>query len=139
MTTWPRIAALSLTLVAHGFGTATKPAAVASATIATLHDAGGSTSTRPTGSLPTNATSVDTAAWRCIREHESTDGLGSPNVYQFQGSLFRQITGLMGPPGSYPRSIQDRAALAAYALWYRADGVGFHPWRADRYVCDLPW
>ena len=119
-------------------GTPTTPAVAAHVPGAILSGAGGSPST-PRHAPPTNATSVNTPDWVCIRLHESTDGRGSPNLYQFQGSLFRQITGLTGPPGSYPRSIQDRAALGAYALWYRADGVGFHPWRADRRVCHLPW
>lgn len=85
-----------------------------------------------------DATSTDTKDWACIRWNESRNGL-NPNIYQFQGSAFQAITGLDHSPGSYPRAVQNRAALEVYAWWQHADGIGFHPWLADRYVCDLPW
>ena len=86
-----------------------------------------------------DASSTNTPNWTCIRFHESTNGKLSSNLYQFQGSAFPAITGLTRSPGSYPRAVQNRAALEVYAYWQRADGIGFHPWLADRYVCDLPW
>jgi hypothetical protein len=86
-----------------------------------------------------DASSTNTPNWTCIRFHESTNGKLSSNLYQFQGSAFRSITGLAGSPGAYPRAVQDSAALALYAWWQHADGIGFHPWLADRYVCHLPW
>lgn len=91
--------------------------------------------------LTTDANSTDTANWACIRFHESRGIYSEPGggAYQFQNSLFRSITGLTGSPGAYPRAVQDRAALLAYAYWQRVDGIGFHPWVADRYVCHLPW
>ena len=95
-------------------------------------------SARPRPPL-SDATSTNTKDWACIRFHESTNGLLSSNLYQFQFGSFQAITGLDRSPGSYPRAVQDRAALALYAYWQRADGIGFHPWLADRYDCDLPW
>ena len=94
----------------------------------------------PPVELPiSDSSSTNTPNWACIRFHESTNGKLSSNLYQFQGSAFRSITGLAGSPGAYPRAVQDSAALALYAWWEHADGIGFHPWLADRYVCHLPW
>lgn len=91
-------------------------------------------------SLVSDANSTTTRDWTCIRWNESRGNYTLPGgAYQFQGALFQAITGLDRPPASYPPATQDRAALLAYAYWQRADGIGFHPWRADRYVCDLPW
>ena len=86
---------------------------------------------------PTDGQSVSTAHWSCIRQHESTNGKLSSNIYQFQGSLFRSITGLSGPPGSYSRAVQDSAALSAYGYSLRTWGNGFLPWRADWKVCGI--
>ena len=85
----------------------------------------------------TNANSTSTPAWQCIRQHESTNGSLSSNIYQFQGSLFHSITGLTGPPGSYSRAVQNHAALLAYADSVTLFGIGFHPWAADRKACRL--
>lgn len=88
-------------------------------------------------SLSTDANSTATKDWSCIRWHESTNGKLSSNVYQFEGSTFRAITGLDRSPGSYPMAVQDAAALRLYSederLW---PGQPFHAW-STRFICGL--
>lgn len=79
---------------------------------------------------------TNTPAWACIRFHESTNGLLSTNQYQFEGSIWRSITGLPSAPGSYPVATQSRAALALYLYDVQTWGLGFHAW-STRFVCGL--
>lgn len=73
---------------------------------------------------------LDSPAARCILFHESTNGKLSPNLWQFQDGTFKTVTGLDGPPGSYPRAVQD---AAAYTLYLER---GWQPW-TTRFVCGL--
>ena len=68
---------------------------------------------------------------QCVRFHESTNGLGSANVWQFQGSAFKDASGLDGWAGSYPRNVQNDAA------WHTYLARGWEPWLADYGVCGL--
>ena len=82
---------------------------------------------------PTDATSIDTADWQCIRVHESGDRYNSPaapdGAYGILLSTWRSF-GLSGWPYEAPASLQDHVALELYARY------GFHPW-SSRFACGL--
>jgi hypothetical protein len=92
----------------------------------------------PTAALPvpagggSDATSIDTPDWACIRQHESggnyTEGGGG--AYQFELGTWAGLTGLGTPAQDSPPSVQDAAALKLYAE------RGWQPW-TTRYVCGL--
>lgn len=79
-----------------------------------------------------DATSVDTPDWACIRQHESGGSYAEHGggAYQFENGTFTAITGLAGPAEDYPPAVQDAAALRLYAE------RGWEPW-TTRWVCGL--
>jgi hypothetical protein len=81
----------------------------------------------------TDANSVSTADWQCIRVHESGDRYNSPaapsGAYGILISTWRSF-GLSGWPYQAPASEQDQVALELYARY------GFHPW-SSRFACGL--
>jgi hypothetical protein len=85
-----------------------------------------------------DATSVDTPDWACIRWYESGDDYSRYNggAYQFEDFVWEEFTGLQPPAEAYAPLVQDRAALALYAYDTRMWGNGFHAW-ATRWVCGL--
>jgi Transglycosylase-like domain len=80
-----------------------------------------------------DATSVATADWSCIRMHESGDRYNSASApsgaYGILISTWRSF-GLSGWPYEAPASEQDQIALELYAR------DGFQPW-SSRYACGL--
>jgi hypothetical protein len=81
----------------------------------------------------TDATSVDTADWMCIRVHESGDQYNSPaapsGAYGILISTWREF-GYSGWPYEAPASVQDQVALELYARF------GWAPW-SSRFACGL--
>jgi hypothetical protein len=81
----------------------------------------------------TDATSVDTADWACIRVHESGDQYNSPaapsGAYGILISTWREF-GYSGWPYEAPASVQDHVALELYARF------GWEPW-SSRFACGL--
>jgi Transglycosylase-like domain len=81
----------------------------------------------------TDANSVATADWACIRVHESGDRYNSPaapsGAYGILISTWRSF-GLSGWPYEAPASLQDQVALELYAR------DGFQPW-SSRFACGL--
>jgi hypothetical protein len=81
----------------------------------------------------TDADSVDTADWMCIRVHESGDQYNSPaapsGAYGILISTWREF-GYSGWPYEAPASVQDHVALELYARY------GFDPW-SSRFACGL--
>jgi hypothetical protein len=81
----------------------------------------------------TDADSVDTADWMCIRVHESGDQYNSPaapsGAYGILISTWREF-GYSGWPYEAPASVQDQVALELYARY------GFEPW-SSRFACGL--
>ncbi len=79
-----------------------------------------------------DATSVDTADWACIRQHESGDNYSEAGggAYQFENGTWESVTGLPGPAENYAPATQDAAALKLYSE------RGWEPW-TTRYVCGL--
>ena len=81
----------------------------------------------------TDANSVATADWLCIRVHESGDRYNSPSApsgaYGILISTWRSF-GLSGWPYQAPASVQDNVALELYARY------GFRPW-SSRFACGL--
>jgi hypothetical protein len=81
----------------------------------------------------TDATSVATADWGCIRVHESGDQYNSPaapsGAYGILISTWRAL-GYSGWPYEAPASVQDQVALALYARY------GWGPW-SSRFACGL--
>jgi Transglycosylase-like domain len=81
----------------------------------------------------TDATSVDTADWMCIRVHESGDQYNSPaapsGAYGILISTWRSF-GYSGWPYEAPASVQDHVALELYAR------DGWVPW-SSRFACGL--
>jgi hypothetical protein len=81
----------------------------------------------------TDANSVATADWQCIRVHESGDRYNSPSApsgaYGILLSTWRSF-GLSGWPYEAPASVQDSVALQLYARY------GFRPW-SSRFACGL--
>jgi transglycosylase-like protein len=92
------------------------------------------TTTPPPPPVPvTDATSVDTADWRCIRVHESGDQYNSAaapsGAYGILISTWREF-GYSGWPYEAPASVQDEVALKLYARF------GWAPW-SSRFACGL--
>ena len=83
-------------------------------------------------SAGSDATSINTPDWACIRQHESGDNYseGGGGAYQFELGTWEGLTGLSTPPEDSPPSVQDAAALRLYAE------RGWEPW-TTRYVCGL--
>jgi hypothetical protein len=81
----------------------------------------------------TDANSVATADWMCIRVHESGDRYNSPaapdGAYGILLSTWRSF-GLSGWAYQAPAGLQDEVALELYARY------GFHPW-SSRFACGL--
>jgi Transglycosylase-like domain len=81
----------------------------------------------------TDATSVDTADWMCIRVHESGDQYNSAaapsGAYGILISTWREF-GYSGWPYEAPASVQDEVALKLYARF------GWAPW-SSRFACGL--
>jgi hypothetical protein len=81
----------------------------------------------------TDATSVYTPDWACIRTRESSNRYNSPaapdGAYGILLSTWRSF-GLTGQPYQAPPILQDRIALELYARY------GFEPW-SSRFACGL--
>jgi Transglycosylase-like domain len=81
----------------------------------------------------TDATSVYTADWACIRTRESSNRYNSAaapdGAYGILLSTWRSY-GLTGQPYQAPPILQDRIALELYARY------GFEPW-SSRFACGL--
>jgi hypothetical protein len=79
-----------------------------------------------------DATSINTPDWACIRAHESNDnyGVGGGGAYQFELGTWQGLTGLPSPAQDYPPAVQDAAALKLFSQ------RGWEPW-STRYVCGL--
>jgi hypothetical protein len=118
------------------------PKAVASTTSTTVPVTPTTTpATTPTTTPPvapppppvTDATSVSTADWNCIRVHESGDQYNSPaapsGAYGILISTWREF-GYSGWPYEAPASVQDHVALELYARF------GWQPW-SSRFACGL--
>ena len=82
---------------------------------------------------PTDATSVATADWQCIRVHESGDRYNSVAAPSGAYGII-QVTwhsfGYQGWPYEAPAAVQDTLALRLYHLY------GWHPW-GSRWACGL--
>jgi hypothetical protein len=80
-----------------------------------------------------DATSVSTADWACIRVHESGDRYNDPSepsgAYGILISTWRSF-GYSGWPYQASPTVQDALALRLYSL------DGFHPW-SSRYACGI--
>jgi hypothetical protein len=114
----------------------TKPAVVTPATVAptTVTPAPAAPVAAPAVAVPvTDATSVATADWSCIRTRESGDRYNSAaapsGAYGILISTWRSF-GLSGWPYQAAASEQDHIALVLYARY------GFAPW-SSRYACGL--
>jgi hypothetical protein len=81
----------------------------------------------------TDATSVATADWQCIRVHESGDRYNSPAAPSGAYGIV-QVTwhayGNEGWPYQAPAVVQDALALRLYRLY------GWAPW-GSRFACGL--
>jgi hypothetical protein len=81
----------------------------------------------------TDATSVSTADWACIRVHESGDRYNDPSepsgAYGILISTWRSF-GYSGWPYQASPGVQDALALRLYSL------DGFRPW-SSRYACGI--
>ena len=128
-------AALSHTALSH---TALSAFAIPKAVASTTSTTSSPTTTPPPPPPPppppvTDATSVDTADWRCIRVHESGDQYNSPaapsGAYGILISTWREF-GYSGWPYEAPASVQDQVALELYARF------GWKPW-SSRFACGL--
>jgi hypothetical protein len=80
----------------------------------------------------TDADSVDTPDWQCIRDHESGDNYAEHGggAYQFEDGTWESVTGLPGSAEDYPPATQDAAALLLFSE------RGWEPW-TTRWVCGL--
>jgi hypothetical protein len=91
------------------------------------------TTTPPVPVPVTDANSVATADWLCIRVHESGDRYNSTTApsgaYGILLSTWRSF-GLSGWPYQAPAGVQDNVALELYARY------GFRPW-SSRFACGL--
>jgi Transglycosylase-like domain len=92
------------------------------------------TVTTPPPPVPvSDANSVNTADWACIRVHESGDQYNNPSdpsgAYGILISTWRSF-GYSGWPYEAAPSVQDALALKLYSL------DGFHPW-SSRYACGI--
>lgn len=92
-----------------------------------------STTTIPPTSTGSDATSVDTADWSCIRLHESGNRYNDPSApsgaYGIE-HVTADAYGLAWPVSSDTPADQDRVALELYARY------GWQPW-STRIVCGL--
>lgn len=81
----------------------------------------------------TDASSVATADWQCIRIHESGNRYNDPSApsgaYGILESTWRSF-GFSGWPYQAVAAVQDDLALKLYSMY------GFHPW-SSRYACGL--
>ena len=81
----------------------------------------------------TDANSVYTADWMCIRIHESGNRYNDPaepsGAYGILLSTWRSF-GFSGWPYQAAPAVQDALALRLYAEY------GFHPW-SSRFACGL--
>jgi hypothetical protein len=81
----------------------------------------------------TDANSVNTPDWMCIRIHESGDRYNSPaapsGAYGILLSTWQEF-GYSGWPYQAPASVQDALALRLHQLY------GFEPW-SSRFACGL--
>jgi hypothetical protein len=79
-----------------------------------------------------DATSINTPHWACIRQHESNDNysIGNGGAYQFELGTWEGLTGLTTAAEASPPAVQDAAALRLYAE------RGWEPW-TTRHVCGL--
>jgi len=114
----------------------TAPASKAAAIPTTAPPAAPVVTPAPTPPPPppvTDATSVDTGDWLCIRVHESGDQYNSPaapsGAYGILISTWRSF-GYSGWPYEAPASVQDHVALELYAR------DGWRPW-SSRFACGL--
>ena len=120
----------------HSSTTSTPPASKAAVTPTPAPPAAPVVATPPPPPPPppvTDATSVDTADWMCIRVHESGDQYNSPaapsGAYGILISTWRSF-GYSGWPYEAPASLQDQVALELYAR------DGWRPW-SSRFACGL--
>jgi hypothetical protein len=82
---------------------------------------------------PTDATSVATADWQCIRVHESGDRYNSVAAPSGAYGIIQVTWHSFGQPGwpyEAPAAVQDALALRLYSLY------GWHPW-GSRWACGL--
>ena len=128
-------ATLAHTALAH---TALSAFAIPKAVASTTSTTSSPTTTPPPPPPPppppvTDATSVDTADWMCIRVHESGDQYNSEaapsGAYGILISTWREF-GYSGWPYEAPASVQDEVALKLYARF------GWAPW-SSRFACGL--
>jgi hypothetical protein len=134
-------ATLARTALAHtALSAFAVPKAVASTTSTTTPPAASVVATTPATTPPppppppvTDATSVATADWMCIRVHESGDQYNSSaapsGAYGILISTWREF-GYSGWPYEAPASVQDEVALKLYARF------GWAPW-SSRFACGL--
>jgi len=131
----PPLAPATTTTVPPATTTTTVPPAATTTTVPRIVTAPATTTAPPAvAAVPvTDATSVATADWACIRLHESGDRYNSASApsgaYGILISTWRSF-GLSGWPYEAPASEQDQIALELYARY------GFHPW-SSRYACGL--
>jgi Transglycosylase-like domain len=132
--------ALSAFAIPKAAATTTSTTTPPAATVATTPSVATTPATTPTTTPPppppppvTDATSVDTADWMCIRVHESGDQYNSPaapsGAYGILISTWREF-GYSGWPYEAPASVQDEVALKLYARF------GWAPW-SSRFACGL--
>ena len=130
--------ALSAFAIPKGVASTSSTTALPTASVATTPTPVPAATTTPTPPPPppppvTDATSVDTADWRCIRVHESGDQYNSPaapsGAYGILISTWREF-GYSGWPYEAPASVQDHVALELYARF------GWEPW-SSRFACGL--
>ncbi len=80
-----------------------------------------------------DATTVDTGDWACIRMRESGDRYNDPSApsgaYGILASTWHSF-GFSGWPYQAAPAVQDDLALKLYSLY------GFHPW-SSRFACGL--
>ena len=83
--------------------------------------------------VASDATTVDTNDWMCIRIHESGDRYNDPSepsgAYGILLSTWQSF-GYSGWPYEAAPAVQDALALRLYSMY------GFHPW-SSRYACGL--
>jgi hypothetical protein len=89
--------------------------------------------TPATAAPTTDANSVYTADWMCIRVHESNNRYNDPSApsgaYGILASTWHSF-GFSGMPYQAAPIVQDSLALRLYNMY------GFHPW-SSRYACGL--
>jgi len=82
---------------------------------------------------PTDATSIDTADWQCIRVHESGDRYNDPDAPSGAYGIIEETWeayGYEGWPYQAPAAVQDALALRLY------NEYGWNPW-GSRWACGL--